>query len=118
MANIPNNRIPDRAMQFAPFAALKGYYETVRKQERITQPKKELGEDAAELISNTLNSLRTGIAVKVRYYDIDSYTTIEGVVTEVDYPYHRLKVIQTFIIFDDIYSIETLKKIPLFELKI
>ena len=42
MANIQSRRIPDRAMQFAPFAALKGYYETVRMQERITQPKKEL----------------------------------------------------------------------------
>ena len=50
MANIQNRRILDRAMQFAPFAALKGYYETVRMQERITQPKKELGDDAAELI--------------------------------------------------------------------
>ena len=73
MANIQSRRIPDRAMQFAPFAALKGYYETVRMQERITQPKKELGDDAAELISSTLNNLRTGITVKVRYYDIDSY---------------------------------------------
>ena len=35
MANTSNRRIPDRAMQFAPFAALKGYYETVRMQERI-----------------------------------------------------------------------------------
>lgn len=58
MANIQNRRIPDRAMQFAPFAALKGYYETVRKQERITQSKKEIGDEAAELISNTLNNLR------------------------------------------------------------
>ena len=110
MANIQNHRIPDRAMQFAPFAALKGYYETIRKQERITQPKKELGDDAAELISSTLNNLRTGITVKVRYYDIDSYTTIVGVVTEVNYPYRRLKVIHTFIGFDDIYSIEILGK--------
>ena len=110
MANIQNRRIPDRAMQFAPFAALKGYYETVRMQERITQPKKELGDDAAELISSTLNNLRTGITVKVRYYDIDSYTTIVGVVTEVNYPYRRIKVIKSQIAFNDIYSIDILKK--------
>lgn len=106
MANIQNRRIPDRAMQFAPFAALKGYYETVRKQERITQPKKEIGDEAAELISNTLNNLRIGITVKVRYYDIDSYTTIEGIVTEINYPYRRIKVIKNSIPFDDIYSIK------------
>ena len=109
MANIQSRRIPDRAMQFAPFAALKGYYETVRMQERITQPKKELGDDAAELISSTLNNLRTGITVKVRYYDIDSYTTIVGV-TEVNYPYRRIKVIKSQIAFNDIYSIDILKK--------
>lgn len=95
MVSNSNRSSPDRAMQFAPFAALKGYYETVRRQERITQPKKELGDDAAELISSTLNNLRTGITVKVRYYDIDSYTTIVGVVTEVNYPYRRIKVIKS-----------------------
>lgn len=57
MANIQNRRILDRAMQFAPFAALKGYYETVRMQERITQPKKELGDDAAESFGSAKKSL-------------------------------------------------------------
>jgi len=56
MVNISNRRIPDRAMQFAPFAALKGYYESIRKQERITEPRKLLSEDEAETISNTLNA--------------------------------------------------------------
>lgn len=105
MANVPNRRIPDRAMQFAPFAALKGYYETVRKQERITQPKKELGDEEAKIISDTLNTLRVGMTVKIRYYDIDSYITIEGTITEVNEPYHRLKVNKISIPFGDIYSI-------------
>ena len=105
MANIPNHRIPDRAMQFAPFAALKGYYETVRKQERITQPKKDLGDEEAKIISDTLNTLRVGMTVKIRYYDIDSYITIEGTITEVNEPYHRLKVNKISIPFSDIYLI-------------
>ena len=109
MANIQNRRIPDRAMQFAPFAALKGYYETVRMQERITQPQKELGDDAAEHISHTLNNIRTGVTVKVRYYDIDSYTTLEGVVSEINYPYRRIKVLKNSIPFDDIYFIKIIK---------
>lgn len=108
MANTSNRRIPDRAMQFAPFAALKGYYETVRAQERITQSKIEIGDDAAETISNTLNKLKTGTAVEVRYYDFDSYITITGVVTEINYPYRRLKVIKYSIAFEDIYYIKAL----------
>ena len=105
MANISNNKVPDRAMQFAPFAALKGYYEAVRKQERITQPKIELGEEDGKAISNTLNNLNVGALVKIRYYDIDSYTTIEGAICEVNFAYHRLKVDKTSIPFADIYSI-------------
>ena len=49
MGNTNNvQRHADRAMQFAPFAALKGYYESIRLQERITEPRKELSEDEAE----------------------------------------------------------------------
>lgn len=110
MANIQNRRIPDRAMQFAPFATLKGYYETVRKQERITEPKRELSDDEAEEVSNTLNKLTFGTTVKIRYYDVDAYTTIFGVVSEINPPYHRLKVVKTAIPFDEIYSIEILGK--------
>ena len=79
-------------------------------QERITETKKELGEDEAEGIYSTLNKLRVGITVKIRYYDVDAYTNIEGVVTELNLPYRRLKVIKTTIPFDDIYSIEMLSK--------
>lgn len=115
MANTNNvQRHADRAMQFAPFAALKGYYESIRLQERITEPRKELSEDEAEAISNTLNKLRMGTTVKIRYYDINAYTNIEGVVTEINPPYHRLKVVKTAIPFDDIYTIELLSKDVLF----
>ena len=103
-------RHADRAMQFAPFAALKGYYESVREQERITEPKRELSEDEAEDVSNTLNKLTIGTTVKIRYYDVDAYTTIVGVVSEINPPYRRLKVVKTIVSFDDIYSIELLGK--------
>ena len=72
MANMNTQRHADRAMQFAPFAALKGYYEAVRLQERITEPRTELSEDEAEAISYTLNKLRGGTTVKIRYYDVDA----------------------------------------------
>ena len=52
-------------------------------------------------ISNTLNKLRGG-------------TTVEGVVTELNPPYRRLKVVKTAIPFDDIYTIEQLGKNAIF----
>ena len=79
-------RYADRAMQIAPFSALKGFYKAVRIQERINEPRKKLGEDGAEAISNTLNKLRVGTTVKIRYYDVDAYTNIKGVVTEINPP--------------------------------
>ena len=114
MDKVKTQRHADRAMQFAPFAALKGHYEAVRIQERITEPKKELSEDEAEAISNTLNKLRVGTTVRIRYYDVDAYTSIEGAVTELNPPYRRLKVVKTAIPFDDIYTIELLGKSVLF----
>lgn len=110
MDKMDMQRHADRAVQFAPFAALKGYYECVKLQERIIEPRKELSEDEAEELSNTLNKLRAGITVKIRYYDIDAYTNIEGVVTEINLPYRSLKVIKTAISFDDLYTIEMLGK--------
>lgn len=47
-------------------------------------------------------------------YDIDAYTNIEGVVTELNPPYRRLKVVKTAIPFDDIYTIELLSKNVIF----
>ncbi len=61
-----------------------------------------------------LNKLRVGTTVKIRYYDIDAYTNIEGVVTELNPPYRRLKVVKTAIPFDDIYTIELLCKNVIF----
>ena len=43
-----------------------------------------------------------------------NYMNIKGVVTEVNPPYRRLKVVKTTIPFDDIYTIETLGKDVMF----
>ena len=45
---------------------------------------------------------------------LQNYMNIKGVVTEVNTPYRRLKVVKTIIPFDDIYSIELLAKGILF----
>ena len=40
----------DRASQFMPFAALKGYEEALRAKEKIVVPKVELSDDALEFL--------------------------------------------------------------------
>ena len=95
-----------RAAQFMPFAALTGYYELARQQERITEPRHELTEEEADALSRTMAQVRRGDLVRVTYYDWDCYKTISGMVARIDTVYRRLQVVKTTIPFDDIRSLE------------
>lgn len=95
----------DRARQFMPFSPLKGYYDLIEKCERIKEPKIELTEDMLEIISQKLNKIEKGIMIKVKYYDVDNYVEIEGMISNIDKIYNNLTVIKTVIKFEDIYDI-------------
>lgn len=95
----------DRARQFMPFSPLKGYYDLIEKCERIKEPKIELTEDMLEIISQKLNKIEKGIMIKVKYYDVDSYVEIEGMISNIDKIHNNLTVIKTVIKFEDIYDI-------------
>ena len=95
----------DRARQFMPFSPLKGYYDLIGKCERIKEPKIELTEDMLEIISQKLNKIEKGIMIKVKYYDVDSYVEIEGMISNIDKIYNNLTVIKTVIKFEEIYDI-------------
>ena len=57
----------DRAKQFMPFAALKGYEEALRQREDKPQQRIILGEDEAEELDRKLRSLTVGSRVKIRH---------------------------------------------------
>lgn len=95
-----------RAAQFMPFAALTGYYELARQQERIVEPRHELTEEEALALSRAMTQIKRGDLVRVTYYDWDAYRTITGVVARIDTTFRRLQVIKTVIPFDDILSLE------------
>ena len=95
----------DRARQFMPFAALKGYEELVKQQEKVITRKKELSEYKAELLSKKISSVKKGDIVKIVYYAGDGYIKTEGMVSSVDFNFRILTVIKTKISFDDIYDI-------------
>ena len=85
--------------------AKQGYYDLIEKCERIKEPKIELTEDMLEIISQKLNKIEKGIMIKVKYYDVDSYVEIEGMISNIDKIYNNLTVIKTVIKFEDIYDI-------------
>lgn len=124
----------NRAKIFAPFAALVGFDERVRRKEIVYVPKHELDADEEWTLNHTLFELHALTAnskmarsnlvrVKVEYFVIcddeeniayqvkGQYVTITGIVMKVDAPEQRLTVQsetgKLVIPFSDIYCIST-----------
>lgn len=99
-------RRASRAAQFMPFAALTGYYDLVRAQERIVEERHELTEEEAAALSRAINQTMKGDLVRVTYYDRDGYVTRTGIVAGIEVAYRRLHLSGLTIAFDDIREIE------------
>ena len=96
----------DRAKLFAPFAALKGYYELILAQEAAKEDKRELCEDDAYAMSEKLKQLDKGAHVHIRYYDKICYVSLTGVISRIDYDLRFMTVNDKKIRFDDIIWVE------------
>lgn len=95
----------DRAKQFMPFAALKGYENALREKEKIVVPKIELSEDMKEELDVTLKEVQLKDIVTVVYYDIDEYIKITGMVSKIDTSAGYIKIVNTKINFNDVFDI-------------
>ena len=108
----------NRAKQFMPFAALKGYYEIIKERSRIYEEKKELSEDEAAVLSDKIASIEKGKIIKITYYKefdrgegyipegaFGAYVTAEGMVSEINTVTRTVTVVKTVIPFDDILDI-------------
>lgn len=98
----------DRAKQFMPFAALKGYEEALRQREDKPQQRIILGEDEAEELDRKLRSLTVGSRVKIRHYRKRCYVVSEGTVNDIMYTVGQLKVEKEDIRYGDIVELEIL----------
>ncbi len=98
----------NRAAQFSPFASLRGYYDVVRKQERVEEPRREHTEEDIARISSVLSTLRKGDVVRVVHYKQGAYLTTCGAITEIVPEYQTLRIIKQTLHFEDIYEIEKL----------
>lgn len=107
VVNRPKMSREDRAKQFMPFAALKGYPEALRKKEKIVVPKAEISEEYAELLDRKLHQVKKNDIITVVYFYKDEYLKKTGMVSRIDETSRILKVVNTKIAFDDIYDIIT-----------
>ncbi len=96
----------NRAKQFVPFAALKGYEEALREREKIIVPKRELSEEKREELDRAFQQINKNSMVKIVYYHQDEYIQIEGMVAKINTDARILQVVNTKIPFDDIYDLE------------
>ena len=97
-----SRRHADRARQFMPFASL-------REQERVKEPRRELSEDDAQELSDVLGKTTRGVMLRVVFYDKDHYETAVGLVSEFDPVFRSLCIVRRKIPFGDIYRAEILE---------
>lgn len=74
----------DRAKQFLPFDALKGFQEALRKKEIEYVEKKELSEEMLEELSNKMSIIEKNDNIRIVYYTNKAYKEIIGKVQEIN----------------------------------
>ena len=98
----------DRAKQFLPFAALKGFEEALRKKEQQLEsiPKYSLSDDRIEDITNKLNNINHNSIINIKYFNNNKYINIKGYITKIDNIYKYLIINNKKINFNDILKID------------
>lgn len=106
----------DRAAQFAPFAALTGYDESIQETARVTQEFRELEEGQIAQIDEALRFLQTQDhpEVTVTYFQPDpkkpggTYVTVTATLKKIDLLHQRLHLTPAPTIpLSQIYEIQT-----------
>lgn len=95
----------NRAKQFMPFAALKGYEEALRAKEKIVVPRVELSEEKKEELNRKMQQIHKNDMITVVYFSQGEYLQMEGMVSRIDVNAKVLKVVNTRIPFEDIYDL-------------
>lgn len=97
----------DRARQFLPFDALKGFYEALREKEIECEKRKILSEEKMEEIANNLNKVYEGNIVKIIYFLNQKYIEYVGKVEKINSAKREIVFKDKNIIhIDDIFNIE------------
>ena len=96
----------NRAKQFMPFAALKGYEEALAEKERIVVEKIELTDESKDELDRKLHILKKNDIAEIVYYNNDEYLKITGMVSRIDLDAKIIRIVNTKISFDDLYDIQ------------
>lgn len=100
----------ERAKQFMPFDALKGFREALKEKEKVIVDKVELSEYAKSILDRKLQYIKKNDMLTVVYFSKGEYLKITGMVSRLDISSRNLKIVNTKIAFDDIYDIQEDKR--------
>ena len=106
----------DRAKQFIPFDALKGFREALRKREEVVIKKRELSQEDIDVINFKLASIKKGDLVKVTHYQKTHYVETNGIVSEINEVDKYLRIVVMKIAFSDIVNIDIISSEDLYVL--
>ena len=95
----------NRAKQFMPFAAVKGYEEALRAKEKIVVEKIQLTDEKKAELDYKLHQIQKNDMITVVYFQKDEYIQLEGMVSRLDTDGRVLKIVNTSIPFSDIYEL-------------
>lgn len=119
----------DRAKQFSPFAALKGYEEALQLKQKRYTPRIELTEDAKSLLDRKLHILNQWLEngqkpiVTIRYFvpksvnntgktvdenniELGAYLEISGEVKKINLEMRRIQISDESLSIDDVVNIQ------------
>lgn len=105
MANRPKMDRAERAKQFLPFDALKGFREALAQKERIVVERAALSEEYREELDRRMQQIRKNDIVTVVYFHDGEYVQVTGMVSRLDVASRIIKIVNTKISFEDIYEI-------------
>lgn len=97
----------DRAKQFLPFSALKGYEEAIAEQTRVKTERVLLGEDAQAELDGRLRALRIGDSVSALYYRDGAYVQAAGRLSGINRNERLLIIEEERVPIDELRDIKT-----------
>ena len=100
----------NRAKQFMPFDALKGFREALEEKEKVIVPKRELSEEQKEELDYKLRQIHKLDMVTAEYFHEGEYVQVTGVVSRIDETCKVLKIVNTKIEFGDIVDLRIEEK--------
>lgn len=109
----------DRAKQFSPFAALKGYETALRVKEKVLVPRIELSVEAQAELDRKLHMIAKDDWITVVYFhcfagsDVGEYLQIAGRVLRLEPERRILQIGDISILTDDICSLKSNDFLPM-----